>query len=308
MDNKITFFVASNSGSPIKKIVVTKFILITVIFMMTGLILGLGLIFFDYYNLKHTNFSVTRLNSKLSNQENEISDQRKQIQTFALEINAIKKKLVDLNTFEKKIRIIANIEKTINQNSVFGVGGSIPEDLDINMLLTKKHNSLLREMHEQVDELVQVSINQKEGFDSLLKVLDDQRNLLASTPAISPTKGWITSRFGYRKSPFTGLREFHKGLDIASRKQTAVIATADGIVTFTGKKGFLGRTVIINHGHGMVTRYAHLHRELKKRGDAVKRGDIIGEVGNTGRSTGPHLHYDVRLNGISVNPEKYILN
>jgi murein DD-endopeptidase MepM/ murein hydrolase activator NlpD len=135
---------------------------------------------------------------------------------------------------------------------------------------------------------------------------------LASTPAIRPLSGdaksWVTSRFGYRKSPFTGRREFHKGLDIASRKGTPILATADGVVTFAGKKGLLGMTIVIDHGHGMKTRYGHNHELLKKRGDKVKRWEPIALMGSSGRSTGPHTHYEVHLNGIPVNPEKYILN
>ena len=133
-------------------------------------------------------------------------------------------------------------------------------------------------------------------------------DLLASTPAIRPTKGWKTSGFGYRVSPFTGLKEFHKGVDIATRKGTPIIASADGVVTFAGTKGMMGRVITIDHGHGMITRYGHLHKALKKRGDAVKRGEKIALVGSSGRSTGPHLHYEVLLNGLPVNPEKYILN
>ncbi|MFZ5571216.1 MAG: M23 family metallopeptidase [Thermodesulfobacteriota bacterium] len=241
-------------------------------------------------------------------QQQEISGQRKQIQLFAAQLNTIKTKLVNLHAFEKKIRIIANIEKSDEQDSVFGVGGSIPEDLDAGLMITEKHASLIREMHEQVDQLDMASDNQQEGFTNLLKYLDDRKNLLASTPAVSPTSGWITSRFGYRRSPFTGRREFHKGLDISTRIGTPVIAAADGTITFADKKGLLGTMIIIDHGHGMVTRYAHLNSITKKAGHTVKRGDLIAEVGNSGRTTGPHLHYDVRLNGISVNPEKYILD
>jgi murein DD-endopeptidase MepM/ murein hydrolase activator NlpD len=118
----------------------------------------------------------------------------------------------------------------------------------------------------------------------------------------------MTSRFGYRKSPFTGRRELHKGLDIASRKGTPILATANGVVTFAGKKGLLGLTIVIDHGHGMKTRYGHNHKLLKKRGDKVKRWEPVALMGSTGRSTGPHTHYEVHLNGIPVNPEKYILN
>jgi murein DD-endopeptidase MepM/ murein hydrolase activator NlpD len=170
----------------------------------------------------------------------------------------------------------------------------------------------MRNMHEQIEEIGRASAGQQEELASLLKSLEDQQNLLASTPAIRPLSGnakfWITSRFGYRKSPFTGRRELHKGLDIASRKGTHIVATADGVVTFAGKKGLLGMTIVIDHGHGMKTRYGHNHKLLKKRGDKVKRWEPIALMGSTGRSTGPHTHYEVHLNGIPVNPAKYILN
>ena len=248
----------------------------------------------------------------ISSQLEEIRHQRKQIQEFASEINALKAKLLALNSFEKKIRIIANIEKPNESEGVFGVGGSIPEDLDARIPLKEKHFGLMRNMHEQIEEIGRASAGQQEELESLLKSLEDQQNLLASTPAIRPLSGnakfWITSRFGYRKSPFTGRRELHKGLDIASRKGTHILATADGVVTFAGKKGLLGTTIVIDHGHGMKTRYGHNHKLLKKRGDKVKRWELIALMGSTGRSTGPHTHYEVHLNGIPVNPAKYILN
>ena len=99
-----------------------------------------------------------------------------------------------------------------------------------------------------------------------------------------------------------------EGYDIASRQGTPLLATADGVVTYAGKKGLYGNFIVIDHGHGMITRYGHCHKLLKKRGDKVKRWDTIALMGSTGRSTGPHTHYEVHLNGIPVNPEKYILN
>ena len=163
-------------------------------------------------------------------------------------------------------------------------------------------------MHDQVQQLDRASKGQKNAFESLLESLENQRNLLACTPAIRPTNGWTTSRFGYRMSPFTGLREFHKGLDIANRKGTPVHTTADGVVAFIGNKGLLGKVIVVDHGHGMVTRYAHIDKALKKRGERVKRGDFIATIGNSGRTTGTHLHYEILVNGVPVNPEKYILN
>ncbi len=305
MRKKISFVVLSNSGSSIKQFTISATFLR--LFILAFLI-SIGTFTYDYYTLKTAGVDAVERDIRIANQSDEIIHQRKQIQEFAEEISALKTTLVDLNNFEKKIRIIANIEKPDEQDSLFGVGGSIPEDLDAQMPLTQKHNSLLRGMHEQVEQLNLATINQEQNFDSLFKYLQDQQNLLASTPAVRPTSGWTTSRFGYRTSPFTNRREFHKGYDIANRLGSPISATADGVVSFTGPKGSLGNMVVIDHGHGMVTRYGHIHKILVKRGDAVKRGDTIALMGNTGRSTGSHVHYEVHFNGLPVNPEKYILD
>ena len=308
MKKKITFFILGNTGSLIKRTTVSRgFITFISIFIAICLI-SVSFIIYDYRCLKKDILITKELEGDVANQHEEITGQRKQIKTFAAEINSLKLKLVDLKNFEEKIRNIANIEENADQENLFGVGGSIPEDLDTQAPITEKYNSLIREMHEQTQQFDLAAVNQKKSFESLFNNLEDQRNLLASTPAIRPTTGWISSKFGYRTSPFTGLREFHKGLDFASRKGTPIVATADGVVTFAGTKSLMGRMIVIDHGHGMVTRYAHLSKALKKRGDAVKRGDTIALVGVSGRSTGPHVHYSVLLNGVPVNPKKYILN
>ncbi|MGD9043535.1 MAG: M23 family metallopeptidase [Desulfobacterales bacterium] len=312
MRKKISFVVLSNSGAPAKQFCASKFSIRLASVFIIACLISFGYVVYDYFQLKQTMVSLKTHAVHLTNELDEVQSQRKQIQQFAGEINTLKDHLVSLNNFEKKIRIIANIEKTDDSNNIFGVGGSIPEDLDARLPLMEKHNSLMRDMHEQIDELNRASIHQKGQFESLLKSLEDQQNLLASTPAIRPIsrgeKSWVTSSFGFRVSPFTGQREFHQGFDISTRTGTPILATADGVVTFIGKKGLLGKTIIVDHGHGMVTRYGHCSKFLKKRGEKVKRWEPIALVGNTGRSTGPHVHYEVRLNGIPVNPYKYILN
>lgn len=298
----------SNSGSTMKQISVSKSYVLILCCCVAIFSLISGYVLLDYFKLKKTFISTKTLENRLVAQDDLIKTHRQQIQTFAKEINSLKSKIVDLNDFEKKIRIIANIQKSPEQDGLFGVGGSIPEDINTNIRIDKKHDSLLREMHDQIGDLDNAFVSQEKGLDELLNGLEAKRNLLLCTPAIRPCKGWVTSRFGYRESPFTGRKEFHKALDIANRKGTNIYATADGNVTYVGKKGLLGKTIVVHHGFGMVTRYAHLSKFLVKKGSSVKRGDIIGEMGNTGRSTGPHVHYEVRLNGVPVNPNKYILN
>jgi murein DD-endopeptidase MepM/ murein hydrolase activator NlpD len=308
MRKSISLLVLSSTGSRIKQISISKTMVRCGSLLAVVALTVCGALVYDYIHMKHDVLDNSILLGRISDQQDTIGNQRMQIHKFGNEINSLKKRLVALNDFEKQIRIIANIEKPENEDSLFGVGGSIPEDLDTSLELKQEHQRLLRAMHEQVDQLDFAATQKENEFEALLKYLEGQRNLLACTPAIRPSKGWATSGFGYRKSPFTGRREFHKGLDIANKIGTPIIATADGVVKYVGKKGLLGRVVVIDHGHGMVTRYAHLHKALKKRGDKVKRGDIIAQVGNSGRSTGPHLHYEVHLNGIPVNPRKYILN
>ena len=305
MRKKTSFFILNNLGSPAKQISIPTSLLR--ILICACLIIS-GIVMYDYLKVKKISLNTRDNSIRISSQLSEIENQRKQIQQFAEEINSLKLELVELNNFENKIRIIANIEKKNEQDSLFGVGGSIPEDIAAQIPLSKKHNSLMREMHEQINQLDLATANQNNGFESLFKYIKEQQNILASTPAIRPATGWTTSRFGYRISPFTGRREFHKGFDIANRKGAPIISTANGTVTFAGKKGAFGNVVVIDHGHGMVTRYAHTENMLVKRNDKVKRGDTIALIGNTGRSTGNHVHYEVHLNGIPINPEKYILN
>jgi murein DD-endopeptidase MepM/ murein hydrolase activator NlpD len=145
-----------------------------------------------------------------------------------------------------------------------------------------------------------------EGLESRLHVVShnvDQRNALAAaTPSIWPAEGWLSSTMGHRVDPIDGGDDFHAGLDIAAEKGQPVHATAAGTVTHVGFEGGYGNLVVINHGFGLETRYGHLLNYSVKNGATVQRGDVIGHVGNTGRSTGYHLHYEVLANGKLLNP------
>lgn len=135
----------------------------------------------------------------------------------------------------------------------------------------------------------------------------DKESILRSTPTIMPTNGWITSYFGHRISPTAGVKKMHEGLDVGANYGTEIIAPADGIVTFAGRKAGFGLFVQIDHGYGIETIYAHSQKIMTKNGKKVKRGDLIAKVGSTGSSTGPHLHYEVRINGTAVDPLYFIL-
>ncbi|HPD61760.1 MAG TPA: M23 family metallopeptidase, partial [Thermodesulfobacteriota bacterium] len=148
-------------------------------------------------------------------------------------------------------------------------------------------------------------------LQELLDFLKNQRNQLATIPTISPIavlESWITCGFGMRKSPFTGLREFHSGLDIFAMRGTPVIAPGNGRVCFVGTNGGLGKTIAIKHNNQYETVYGHLSGYNVKANQVVKRGDCIGFVGKTGNSTGYHLHYEIHKQGKAVDPFPYLLN
>ena len=308
MRKKMKIWFHSDTTSDIKEFSIHRTIVGFLIFMVLVFTGGASFIGYDYYQLKKRSFNNKELNHTIAKQSHEIKTQRNQIQSFAANIEVLKKQVDSLAKFEDKVRLIADIKQTSDSSGLIGIGGIPKDELDPDIPLEQKHNNLIREMHQQVTQTNQAAKKQALDFENLIRGLEQKRNLLAATPSIKPADGWITSRFGYRESPFTGRREFHAGLDISNRSGTKVIATANGRVSFAAAKMYIGKLVVIDHGHGRVTKYGHLKKIMVKPGQQVKRGDVIALLGNTGRSTGPHVHYEVRINGTPVNPLKYILN
>ncbi|MFP2926375.1 M23 family metallopeptidase [Pyxidicoccus sp. 3LG] len=159
----------------------------------------------------------------------------------------------------------------------------------------------------RLDRLSAEATRQEQSLQELQAYFQDQKSMLASTPSVWPARGWVTSDFGSRLDPYTADRVMHAGIDIAAPHGKEVYSPSDGTVVFAGLEGGYGNVLVIDHGYGIKTRYGHLAKMLVKAGDKVKRGALIAAVGNTGRSTGPHLHYEVRVNGIPQNPRKFIL-
>ncbi len=224
-----------------------------------------------------------------------------------------------IERFDRKLRIMTNF---VDHRRKVGIGplsheeltasnignaGSVNEALALK-LTEKLHNLESADLSQEIDRLLETSTEREKELAELSNFLEDQNMMLSRIPSVRPSEGWTTSGFGYRTSPFTGSKLFHEGIDIANNIGTPVYAPADGRVIFTGQRDGYGRVLVINHGYGLTTRYAHLSAFKVKVGDKVARGDHIAAVGNTGRSTGPHLHYEVRLNNIPQNPRRYILD
>ncbi len=149
---------------------------------------------------------------------------------------------------------------------------------------------------------------QEQYLQELKGIVGERKTQWAATPSIWPVRGWVSSGFGRRVSPFTGQDTLHGGVDITAPMRTPVIAPAAGTVTFAGNEAGLGNTASIAHGYGMRSTYGHMDKLKVKTGQNVKRGDLLGWVGNTGLATGPHLHYEIEVSGTAVDPLKYIID
>jgi murein DD-endopeptidase MepM/ murein hydrolase activator NlpD len=218
----------------------------------------------------------------------------------AYEENAgrLQEKVATLQGMVTKLGVMAGVEHSLPDPALGGVGGltrveTTAPSVDV--------ANALQSLDETVGSLTEKS-SRLEAF------FEDQKHLLASTPSIWPVRGYLSASFGNRNDPFTGQRDFHPGLDISSPRGTEVVAPADGVVVFLGSRNGYGNALVLDHGYGVVTRYGHLDGFNVKPGQRVRRGDVIGFVGNTGRSTAPHLHYEVWVDDQARNPIQFILD
>ncbi len=221
---------------------------------------------------------------------------------YKVSINKLELAIQDFENYSEKINVMAGIRSPRVLKAV-GVGGgdrSIGQEMsslnyfqDIGLI----HAERISKKAEGIDK----------NLNTLVSYFEHQTKRLASTPTIWPAIGWLTSAFGKRTDPFTGKNAFHHGIDIAASSGNPIRATADGFVSHVKREKLGGNVVIISHGGGYTTVYCHLSKFKVNVGQQVKREDIIGLIGDTGKSLGPHLHYEVRVNGTPVNPYYHIL-
>lgn len=237
----------------------------------------------------------------------ELMQQKAQVQSFALNLLDYKRQMFLLRDLDTKLRRAVSLGPRDKAQQVLGIGG--PDELGLQNLAIlgeKKQEEALKEMHQELSQLKGAASRQETSFQMLIEYFEDKRSLYASTPSIWPTRGWVTSHFGNRMSPFSGIVKFHEGIDIAAQTGTPIMAPADGVVIKAGFVTGYGNLLELSHGYGIKTAFAHNSRLNVKAGQRVKRGDVIAYVGDTGSSTGPHLHYEVRKNGLPVNPVRYM--
>ena len=229
--------------------------------------------------------------AELADLEQENRTLRSTNESFETRLSALRERLAESEDKTRKLAIVAGLEN-LGGSAEVGVGGpAIPAGGGDPLADSELRSQRLLQTLDQVDEK-----------------LDENLRLISATPSITPVRGIFTSNFGYRRDPLTGQRAYHSGVDISAPPGKPVKATADGVVTRIEQYGGLGRAVHIAHGYGVSTAYGHLSRITVTPGQKIHRGDIVGLVGNTGRATGYHLHYEVQKNGVSLDPLTFMVD
>jgi murein DD-endopeptidase MepM/ murein hydrolase activator NlpD len=332
MDNKTyTILIASNRQGETRRITISS------AWLKAGAFLAFlgGIVFctaaIDYVGLLLT----SNENHKLVAENGAL---KKQFETVEEKLTSLESGLERIRNFTKKLNLITNVDdedrtlklalSTIPRqgeaipvgdqperqpSSEFlikepMVGEKLPADEDTGELATKR--DAIRDyasLSIRIDRAVKQSQLREQGLLQLWDSLSERQSLLSATPSVKPARGWYTSRFGYRVDPLNGKSEMHAGIDIAAPPGTPVHAPADGVISHVGYEPGYGKLVSIDHGYGVTTRFAHNSRVFVEQGQKVHRWEVISAVGSTGRSTGAHVHYEVRIHGLPVDPLNYIL-
>lgn len=284
---KFTILIIPEGSHRVRRFALKHTALRNLAITLAGLLLVVGGFLTDYA-------LITLDQRELSHLQVENLAQKTQIRDLSASLDSVQQELLVLAQNDAKVRVLANLTKP-QTDGLSGIGGPLDND----------SGTEYPELQQKIDQIRAAIDLRRKSQEEVQGILNDQRSLLAAKPQGVPVRGWTTSNFGMRRSPFTGKRSMHDGLDIAARTGTPVYATADGIVSRVVTDPGYGKLVVIEHGYGYRTYYGHNSKIFVKVGQRITRGDKIAAVGNTGRSTGSHVHYEVRLNGVPLNPKKF---
>jgi len=283
-----TIIFVPHARAKFRKLKVSHRLLFSIVSLVTS-----SLCLSTFFSVQYfTSLSQTHELSKLRRENKELQNANEQ---FGKSVDSLRSQLHTVEDRTRKLAIIAGIT-TLDETSQGGSGGVRTDDANASPY------------RDDIDKMSFRSTSLQKDLSVLEQKFVAQSRLLSSTPSIAPVRGILTDGFGGRSDPFTGEAGQHNAIDISSAIGQPVRVPADGIVVKAEWANGYGNVIYVSHGYGYSTRYGHLSAFNVRPGQRVKRGDIIGNVGSTGRSTGPHLHYEVRVNNNPVNPLEYILN
>jgi murein DD-endopeptidase MepM/ murein hydrolase activator NlpD len=331
-EKKVTFLVVTNDAGAAKRYTIAASKLKAFSLIAAIVVIALSAATVDYVGL----LVQTTENKKLRAENAQLA---KQFQVIEGKLGSLESSLDRVKTFTTKLKLITNIESEDRSlklamepapppgqpvtefDQPMEQRGGVKELEKLDQVFTDKKqvddqkgelaisgNHDYQSLAIRIDRTIKESQLREQSVLDLWESLSEKQSLMNAIPNIRPARGWITSRFGYRISPFTGRPALHAGIDFAAAPGSPVYAPADGVVSFAGYDEGYGKMVAIDHGYGYSTRFGHNSQIYVQVGQRVNRWDIIASVGNTGRSTGPHCHYEVRVNGIPRNPANFILD
>ena len=246
----------------------------------------------------------------------ETAEQRTAIARYEKSISELQSTIAHFESYAKKLNVMAGLKSSEVLTSPAGVGGGGPVDEKEPEPESEPESEAAPSSapggpfvvpQGTIQSLSLKARSIESNLTSLLSFFESDSLRLASTPSIMPTAGWMSSVFGHRNDPFTGAWTMHWGIDISTNTGNPIMATADGIVIKVQTDKYLGKSVTISHGNGFTTVYGHMSNFAVKAGQKVKRRDIIGYIGSTGKAAGPHVHYEVHRDGKRVDPRNYLL-
>ncbi len=293
-----SIIIVSDATSSSKEITISSKFIRKSLLAVSILLLVFGFMIFDYMTLHVDKQKMRRLE-----RENQTNNQK--IQELNATVNELSANLKKMEEVRNRILVAAGLD---SPHALEEVGSGGPGSIPDTGITRQKPNVRRERLLTPADELLNASRKDLEGLENVASSLDQQKIRWACSPTIWPTDGYISTDFGMRINPFTGKREMHAAIDISTQLGRKIVAPADGLVVVVDKYENYGNIIIIDHGFGYSTRYGHLSNVNVREGQRVKRYDVIGFVGNTGRSTGPHVHYEVRLNDKPVNPRDLVLD
>ena len=274
------------------------------ILTICGILLGVVSIV-GAYGLK-TGFQEHQKISHMEELQRTYNKQQLKLRKINNQLLSVEQQMNHLRELDHKLRLMTNLHLP-REDNLYGLGGSETPLATPLKEINLEELSVAEILERDIERLNNLATLQKDSFHNLKSHLSDNKDLLDRTPYLWPVKGFISSTYGNRRDPFTGEIRMHHGLDVVSPEGTPIRATADGIVTVNSKDPGMGNMLVLDHGYGIITRYGHTQVNLVNEGQRVRRGDVIALVGSTGRSTGPHLHYEILMNDVPINPFKVLI-
>ncbi|MCP4499395.1 MAG: peptidoglycan DD-metalloendopeptidase family protein [Deltaproteobacteria bacterium] len=303
-----TLMIVPDANAQVKRIQIRRGLVYGAVLALMGLCAAVLVLVVHYTYVVNQVFEADELrvqNVELQDRLDEVQGKIATVEDRFAKVKSLDERLRKLTDLKDSSRFLGHQEQSP------AAGGGIFKDAFAAPLGGNDKDTVLLQQRlydSRLSGLGHAAFEQLDSLSELVDYFNARKALLASTPSILPAHGYGTSNFGQRQDPFTGERKMHAGIDVGASVGTLVMAPASGTVIFAGRRGAYGNMIAIDHGRGIITHYGHLSRILVKVGDKVKRRMKIGEVGNTGRSTGAHLHYEVRLDGVPVNPMQYVLD